>query len=91
MKTFQTMTAFVLFLMADAAFADGQGKVRPDPQKACRGFKPHELCFERPREGVARVEYLEPFLENSLGIRWELVQLFFEGFFKTGEQTRSRI
>jgi hypothetical protein len=36
-----------------------------------------------------RPESLKPFLENSLGIRWELVQLFFEGFFKTGEQSVS--
>jgi hypothetical protein len=39
--------------------------------------------------GFIRHEFLKPFLENSLGIRWELVQLFFEGFFKTGEQSVS--
>jgi hypothetical protein len=39
--------------------------------------------------GFIRHESLKPFLENSLGIRWELVQLFFEGFFKTGEQSVS--
>jgi hypothetical protein len=58
MKTSLTMTAFAFFLITAAAFADGQGKVQPDPQKACRGFKPHELCFERPRDGLARTEYL---------------------------------
>jgi hypothetical protein len=51
--------------MTAAAFADSQGKVHPDPtdpKKACQGFKPHELCFETPRDGMARVEYLsEPF------------------------------
>jgi hypothetical protein len=65
MKTSRTMTVFAFFLMTAAAFADSQGKVRPDPtdqQKACREFKPHELCFERPRDGLARAEYLsEPF------------------------------
>src|SRR5262245_33681863 len=58
MKTSRTMTAFAFFLITAAAFADSQGKVQPDPQKACRGGKPHELCFERPRDGLARVEYL---------------------------------
>jgi hypothetical protein len=62
MKTSRTMIAFAFFLMTAAAFADSQGKVQPDPRKACKGFKPHELCFETPRDGVARVEYLsEPF------------------------------
>jgi len=65
MKTSLTMIALAFFLMTAAAGADSQGKVQPDPndpKKACRGFKPHELCFETPKDGVARVEYLsEPF------------------------------
>ena len=65
MKTFRIMTAFAFLLMTAAAVADSQGKVQPDPTaptKACQGFKPHELCFERPGDGVARTEYLsEPF------------------------------
>jgi hypothetical protein len=62
MKTSRTMIAFAFLLMTAAAFADSQGKVQPDPQKACPGFKPHELCFETPKDGLARVEYLsEPF------------------------------
>ena len=65
MKTSRTMIAFAFLLMTAAAAAGSQGKVQPDPtdpKKACRGFKPHELCFEKPRDGVARVEYLsEPF------------------------------
>jgi hypothetical protein len=65
MKTYRKMTAFAFFLMTAAAFADSRGKVQPDPtdpNKACQGFKPHELCFERPWDGLARVEYLsEPF------------------------------
>jgi len=59
------MTALAFFLMTAVAIADSQGKVQPDPtdpKKACQGFKPHELCFERPTDGVAREEYLsEPF------------------------------
>jgi hypothetical protein len=65
MKMSRTMTAFAFFLMTAAAFADSQGKVQSDPtapKKACQGFKPHELCFEKPRDGLARTEYLsEPF------------------------------
>jgi hypothetical protein len=56
-------SAFIAFsLMTATAFPDSQGKVQPDPKKACQGFKPHELCFERPGDGLARAEYLsEPF------------------------------
>ena len=57
---------FVIALMlslAGAALADTQGKVQPNPN-ACSNadFKPHELCFETPKDGLARAEYLsEPF------------------------------
>jgi hypothetical protein len=33
------------------------GRIQPDPAVACTGFKPHHLCFELPRDGVARDEY----------------------------------
>jgi hypothetical protein len=38
----------------------GQGKVRPDPTQACGNamFKPHELCFETPKDEIARAEFL---------------------------------
>jgi hypothetical protein len=38
----------------------GQGKVQPDPTQACGNvmFKPHELCFETPKDEVARAEFL---------------------------------
>jgi len=56
---------FAFLLITAPAFADSQGKVQPDPtdpKKVCQGFKPHELCFETPRDELARVEYLsEPF------------------------------
>ena len=40
--------------------AVGQGKVQPDPAKSCGSttFKPHELCFETPKDDVARAEFL---------------------------------
>ncbi len=64
MKIYQSMIVFAFFLITPA-FADSQGKIQPDPadpNKVCHGFKPHELCFERPKDGQARVEYLsEPF------------------------------
>ena len=50
--------------LAGAALADTQGKVQPNPANACSNadFKPHELCFDTPKDGLARAEYLsEPF------------------------------
>lgn len=39
-----------------------QGKVHPDPAKPYPGFKPHELSFQTPNDGIARPEYRsEPF------------------------------
>ena len=39
-----------------------QGKVQPDPAKPYPGFKPHELSFQTPNDGIARSEYRsEPF------------------------------
>ena len=62
MKTSRINIALAFFLITASAFADSQGKVQPDPERACPGFKPHELCFETPKDGIARVEYLsEPF------------------------------
>jgi hypothetical protein len=50
----------VMLSLAGIASAEAQGKVRPDPAKSCsdRAFKPHELCFEIPKDGIARAEYL---------------------------------
>jgi hypothetical protein len=44
-------------LFAGAAFADTQGRVQGDPSVVCEGFKPHELCFALPTDGIARAEY----------------------------------
>jgi hypothetical protein len=46
--------------LAGIALACAQGKVEPDPASPCSNpnFKPHELCFETPSDGVARAEFL---------------------------------
>ena len=54
----------ILLSLTGIGSADAQGKVQPDPAQSCRdrGFKPHELCFETPKDQMARAEYLsEPF------------------------------
>lgn len=40
--------------------AVGQGKIQLDPASSCGNstFKPHELCFETPKDDVARAEFL---------------------------------
>jgi hypothetical protein len=40
--------------------AMAQGKIQPDPAKSCgnTAIKPHELCFETPKDDVARPEFL---------------------------------
>jgi hypothetical protein len=58
------IVAAIILSLASVAFADTLGKVRPDPANSCseQGFKPHELCFETPKDEIARAEYLsEPF------------------------------
>jgi hypothetical protein len=61
------MSRFVIAIMlslAGTASADTRGKVQPSPASSCSNpdFKPHELCFETPKDGLARAEYLsEPF------------------------------
>jgi hypothetical protein len=54
----------ILLALAGTALADTQGKVQANPAGSCSNpdFKPHELCFETPKDGLARAEYLsEPF------------------------------
>lgn len=43
--------------MLAGAGAFAQGKVHPDPAKPRPGFKPHQLAFETPQDGVARDEF----------------------------------
>jgi hypothetical protein len=49
----------IILSLAGIASADTQGKIQPDPAGPCEAqFKPHELCFETPKDEVARAEYL---------------------------------
>lgn len=58
----RVVIAFLALAFAGASAGDTLGKVQGDPRVACEGAKPHELCFARPTDGVARAEYLsEPF------------------------------
>lgn len=52
-------TVIMLSLIGTVS-ADTQGKVQPNPANPCSdgNFKRHELCFETPKDGVARAEYL---------------------------------
>ena len=43
--------------MLAAACAAAQGRIHPDPAKPRPGFKPHQLSFETPQDGVARDEF----------------------------------
>lgn len=62
MKPSRTTTVLAFFLAATTAFAAPQGRVQPDPEKLCGDFKPHEICFEKPTDGITRAEYRsEPF------------------------------
>ena len=47
----------VSILLPGVALADTQGKVHPGPAASCEGFKPHNLCFDLPKDGLARSEY----------------------------------
>jgi len=47
----------VLLAMALPTAASAQGAVHPDPARPHAGFKPHQLSFETPADGVARAEF----------------------------------
>jgi hypothetical protein len=50
--------AAALILAALAGAAQAQGRVLPDPTKPSpEGFKPHQLPFVTPKDGVAREQY----------------------------------
>lgn len=54
--------AFLTLALTGIAAADVGGKIHPPANPACATFKPHELCFETPKDEVARAEYRsEPF------------------------------
>ena len=54
---------FILFslctaLLLSTSMALAEGKLYPDPvEPPFAGFKPHELAFQTPQDGVARAEY----------------------------------
>jgi hypothetical protein len=56
------LSAVVALALAGVASADTLGRVLPDPAAVCDAAKPYELCFDKPKDGIARAEYLsEPF------------------------------
>ena len=48
--------ALLLAFAASSALAQA-GKIHPDPAKPRPGFKPHQISFETPQDGVARDEF----------------------------------
>jgi hypothetical protein len=58
----RSLAAVFALVAAAAASADTLGRVHGDPAAVCEGAKPYELCFDKPKDGIARAEYLsEPF------------------------------
>ena len=49
--------AFLALAPAATALADTWGTVRPEPNLACAGIKPHDICFDLPKDEIARAEY----------------------------------
>ena len=49
--------AFCALALIGTASADTEGKIHPPTSPACATFKPHELCFETPKDEIARAEY----------------------------------
>jgi hypothetical protein len=47
--------SIALIVLTASAFA--QGKIHPDPAQPRPGFKPHQLSFETPQDGIARDEF----------------------------------
>jgi hypothetical protein len=57
MRKMGSVPVFLLLLVfAAPAFAQA-GRIHPDPAKPRPGFKPHQLPFETPQDGVARDEF----------------------------------
>src|SRR5687768_10838807 len=48
--------ASAVLLLSAAGDAQRVGRICPDPAHPCAGFKPHDLSFVLPRDGVARPE-----------------------------------
>ena len=56
MRKTGTVPIFLLWLALTGS-ALAQGRIHPDPAKPRPGFKPHQLSFETPQDGVARDEF----------------------------------
>ena len=52
-----SIVALAAAILAFPAAARAQGEILPDPRQPASGFKPHELAFRTPADGVARAEY----------------------------------
>jgi hypothetical protein len=70
-------------LMLAASCALAQGAIDADPAKRRPGFKPHQLSFETPKDGVARDEFRsQPFyavilktIERCSAVEKERIQI----------------
>jgi hypothetical protein len=49
--------AVLLAVVVNPGVAAAQGAIHPNPTRPHPGFKPHQLSFETPTDGVARAEY----------------------------------
>jgi hypothetical protein len=47
----------IVLVFSGVAAADTQGRVLSGPAASCEAFKPHQLCFELPADGLARADY----------------------------------
>jgi len=59
-KTGPVPVLILWLVLAGPALAQA-GKIHPDPAKSRPGFKPHQLSFDTPQDGVARDEFRSAF------------------------------
>ena len=57
MRKMGYVPVFVLCLVFSGGVLAQAGTIHPDPAKPRPGFKPHQLSFETPQDGVARDEF----------------------------------
>jgi len=57
MRKTGTVPILVLCLAFAGSALAQVGKIHPDPAKPRPGFKPHQISFETPQDGVARDEF----------------------------------
>jgi hypothetical protein len=58
MRLDHALLPMLMLMLIAGASAGTPGMLQPDPAMPCadNGFKPHELCFEIPNDGIARAE-----------------------------------